>query len=181
MSCGPELAQVSAHLLSGGWLPVGLVNADKGAVVGGKQVNLGSRITESIKKFTETGGRIDWKAMDEKEVKEELGEGKLYGALVVPADFTASTVALTGTSTTGTPARPALAVLTNQSAGSLGSRLARSATTQAAESVSLQVGRELTARTGRRSCPPRRASCWPTRPPSRSRTAIPSPRTAAGA
>ncbi|KKD03889.1 SNG1 family protein [Streptomyces sp. WM6386] len=125
-------------------LPVGLVNADEG--VG--QVNLGARITESIKKSTAGGDKIDWKVMDEKEMKEELGKGKLYGALVVPADFTSSATALTGAATTGTPARPTLTVLTNQSAGSLGSGLARTATTQAAESASLQVGKELTAQAG---------------------------------
>ena len=86
--------------------------------------------------------------MDEKEMKEELGKGKLFGALVVPADFTSSTTALTGAAATGTPARPTLTVLTNQSAGSLGSSLARTATTQAAENASLQVGRELTAQSG---------------------------------
>src|ERR1044072_2616446 len=42
-------------------LPVGLVNADAGAAVGGKKVNLGARITESIKKSTTSGGKIDWK------------------------------------------------------------------------------------------------------------------------
>ncbi|MEU5390079.1 DUF3533 domain-containing protein [Streptomyces tibetensis] len=124
-------------------LPVGLVNADEG--VG--QANLGARITESIEKSTESEDQIDWKVMDEKEVKEELGEGKLYGALVVPADFTSSITALTGATTTGTPARPTLTVLTNQSAGSVGSGLARTATTRAAESASLQVGEELTAQT----------------------------------
>ncbi|WP_328770745.1 SNG1 family protein [Streptomyces sp. NBC_00286] len=129
-------------------LPVGLVNADKGAAVGGEQVNLGARITESIKKSTASGGKVDWKVMDEKEMKEELGEGKLYGALVVPAEFTSATTALTGTATTGAPTRPALTVLTNQSAGSVGSGLARTATTQAAESASLQVGKELTAQSG---------------------------------
>ncbi|MER7841126.1 DUF3533 domain-containing protein [Streptomyces sp. NPDC096040] len=41
-------------------LPVGLVNADKGAAVGGKQVNLGAQITESIKKSTAGGDKIDW-------------------------------------------------------------------------------------------------------------------------
>lgn len=50
-------------------LPVGLVDADKGAAVGGKQVNLGARITESIKKSTASGDKIDWKVMDEKEMK----------------------------------------------------------------------------------------------------------------
>ncbi|GAA2575723.1 YhgE/Pip domain-containing protein [Streptomyces roseoviolaceus] len=129
-------------------LPVGLVNADKGAAAGGKQVNLGAQITESIKKSTASGDKIDWKVMDEKEMKDELGKGKLFGALVVPADFTSSTTALTGTAPTGTPARPTLTVLTNQSAGSLGSGLARTATTQAAENASLQVGKELAAQTG---------------------------------
>ncbi|MFE5085027.1 DUF3533 domain-containing protein [Streptomyces mirabilis] len=103
---------------------------------------------ESIKKSTASGGKIDWKVMDEKGMKEELGEGKLYGALVVPADFTASTAALTGTATVGTPTRPTLTVLTNQSAGSVGSSLARMATTRAAENASLQVGKELTAQSG---------------------------------
>jgi YhgE/Pip-like protein len=129
-------------------LPVGLVNADEGAAVGGKQVNLGTGITESIKKSTASGDKIDWKVMDEKEMKEELGEGKLYGALVVPAGFTSATTSLTGTATTGTPTRPTLTVLTNQSAGSVGSGLARTATTQAAENASLQVGRALTSQGG---------------------------------
>nr|BBJ47541.1 hypothetical protein SAVMC3_01700 [Streptomyces avermitilis] len=86
--------------------------------------------------------------MDEKEMKEELGKGKLYGALVVPADFTSATTALTGAATTGVPTRPTLTVLTNQSAGSVGSSLARTATTQAAENASLQVGKELTPQGG---------------------------------
>ncbi|MEV7974492.1 SNG1 family protein [Streptomyces sp. NPDC086519] len=131
-------------------LPVGLVNADKGAAVGGKQVNMGAQITDSIRKSTAGGDKIDWKVMSEREVKEELGKGKLYGALVVPADFTSSVAALTGTATAETPVRPALTVLTNQSAGSLGSSLARVATTRAAESASLHIGKELTARTGAR-------------------------------
>ncbi|MGP4045405.1 DUF3533 domain-containing protein [Streptomyces sp. 2A115] len=129
-------------------LPVGLVNADKGVDAGGKQVNLGRQITESIEKSTVGGDKIDWKVMDEKEVRAELGEGKVFGALVVPADFTSSVTALADASATGTPVRPTLTVLTNQSAGSLGSSLARAATTEAAESASLQVGKELTAQNG---------------------------------
>ncbi|WP_405867586.1 DUF3533 domain-containing protein [Streptomyces sp. NBC_01515] len=120
----------------GSW---GGVNADKGAGVGGKQVNLGAGITESIKKSTGGGDKIDWKVMDEKEMNEELGKGKLYGALVVPADFTSATTAFTSAATTGAPTRPTLTVLTNQSAGSAGSSLARTATTHAAESASLRL------------------------------------------
>src|SRR5690242_5817625 len=108
-------------------LPVGLVNSDQGAGVGGKQVNLGAQITESIKRSTASGGKIDWKIMDAKEAKEEIGKGKLYGALVVPDNFTSSITTLTSAATTGTLVRPTLTVLTNQSAGSLGSSMARTA------------------------------------------------------
>ncbi|MFH9826633.1 SNG1 family protein [Streptomyces bobili] len=128
-------------------LPVGLVDSDKGGDLGGKQVSLGAQITESIKKSDAGGGKIDWKVMDEKEMKEELGKGKLYGALVVPSDFTSSVTALTGTAATTNSVRPQLTVLTNQAAGSMGSSLARTATTQAAENASLNVGRQLTAQT----------------------------------
>jgi YhgE/Pip-like protein len=147
---GANIAPVD-HLTK---LPVGLVNADKGAAVGGKQVNLGARITGSITKSPASGDEIDWKMMDEDGVKEELGEGKLFGALVVPADFTSSITALTGTTGTGTPARPTLTVLTNQSAGSMGSSLARTATTQAAANASLQLGKELTAQTDAQQAKP---------------------------
>ncbi|MDX3451867.1 SNG1 family protein [Streptomyces sp. ME02-8801-2C] len=129
-------------------LPVAVVNADKGAEAGGSQVNLGSQITGSIAKSTAGGDKIDWKVMDEKEMKEEIGKGKLFGALVVPADFTSSITALTTTEGAKSPVRPTLTVLTNQSAGSVGSSLARAATTQAAESASLQVGKELIAGAG---------------------------------
>ncbi|MDX3571068.1 DUF3533 domain-containing protein [Streptomyces sp. ID05-47C] len=129
-------------------LPVGLVNADRGAAAGGEQVNLGRQITESVKKSAAGGDKIDWQVMDEKEMKDRIGQGKLFGALVVPGDFTSSVTALTDAPATAAPARPTLTVLTNQSAGSVGSGLARTATTEAARNASLQVGRELTARNG---------------------------------
>lgn len=122
-------------------LPVGLVDADKGATVGGEQVDLGARITRSIRRSKASGDKIEWKVMSEKEVKQELGKGELYGALVVPRDFSASVAALTATASHGTPVRPTLTVLTNQSAGSLGSGLARQATTTAAHSASVSVGK----------------------------------------
>ncbi|WP_406442337.1 hypothetical protein OHB00_39740 [Streptomyces sp. NBC_00631] len=62
----------AVHLKSGGFvLPVGLVNVDKGASVGGRQVYLGAQVTESIKNSTASGDRIGWKAMGEKEVNRQ--------------------------------------------------------------------------------------------------------------
>ncbi|TCO49046.1 YhgE/Pip-like protein [Kribbella antiqua] len=66
-------------------LPVGLVNADKGAAVGGKQVNLGAQITESIKKSTASRDKIDWKVMDQRELKEELARASCTARSSCPA------------------------------------------------------------------------------------------------
>ncbi|MFD3497092.1 DUF3533 domain-containing protein [Streptomyces sp. NPDC058678] len=129
-------------------LPVGLVNADKGANAGGEHVNLGARTIESITKSNAGGDAIDWKVMDEQKMNKELGQGKLFGALVVPGDFSSSTTTLISTAADKKPVRPTLTVVTNQSAGSLGSSLARSATTEAAKNASSQVGRELSAQAG---------------------------------
>src|SRR5687768_15468977 len=64
-------------------LPVGLVNADEGADVDARQVNLGEQIIASIEKSTADGDdKIDWKVMDRNEMENELGKGKLFGALV---------------------------------------------------------------------------------------------------
>ncbi|MFJ5712700.1 DUF3533 domain-containing protein [Streptomyces sp. NPDC093105] len=124
------------------------VGADEGAAVGGKQVSAGAQITVSIENSSVSGDKVDWKVMEEGRAKEELGEGKLFGALVVPDDSTASVAAPTGITATGTPSCPSVTVLPDQSVGSVGSGLARQATTQAAESPSLQVGKELTVRSG---------------------------------
>ncbi|AVZ76160.1 hypothetical protein SLUN_32125 [Streptomyces lunaelactis] len=125
-------------------LPVGLVSADKGVNAGGKQTDLGAQIVQSIKKSSQGEDKIDWRVMDEKEMKEELSKGKLFGALVVPSDFTSSVAALAGTEASGDAVRPTLTVLTNQSAGSVGSSMARQAATTAAQSASAQVGKQLT-------------------------------------
>lgn len=112
-------------------LPVALVNADTG--------ELGTRVAQGI--AAAPGDKVEWKTMTEREARTQLGKGKLYGALVVPADFSVSVTALSNGTATH---RPTLTILTNQSAGSLGSSFARQATATAATAASVQLGRQLT-------------------------------------
>ncbi|MEU5083797.1 DUF3533 domain-containing protein [Streptomyces sp. DSM 40868] len=123
-------------------LPVGLVNADKGGTVGGKSVRMGDEVTDKIA-TTPTDGKISWQRVDRARADELLAQGKLYGALVVPENFTAS---VAGLSAPGgqRPIRPVLTVLTNQSAGSLGSSMASQASQKAAHAASSALGRHLT-------------------------------------
>ncbi|WP_405930677.1 YhgE/Pip domain-containing protein [Streptomyces sp. NBC_00827] len=121
-------------------LPIGIVNADRGEPLPGQQENLGTQITRSI--TSGNSDTVDWRTLTTAQAQDQLASGKIYGALVVPADFTASVAALT---TANAKARPAITVLTNPGMGSFGSSLASRITQQAAQQASSAIGRELTA------------------------------------
>lgn len=87
---------------------------------------------------------VDWQRLDSAEAQDALASGKIFGALVVPADFTASVAALT---TNRATVRPTLTVLTNPGVGSLGSSLTAQINQSAAHRASLTIGKQLAAST----------------------------------
>ncbi|MEX2980923.1 YhgE/Pip domain-containing protein [Streptomyces sp. C36] len=129
-------------------LPVALVNNDSGAEAGGKPVNLGDQVVAGIKKNAANNHSFDWQVLGQKEADKRLGQGKVFGALVVPKDFTAAVMGLTSPQQKQQkqPVRPTLTVLTNQSAGSIGSSMASQANQKAAHAASAQLGKELLSR-----------------------------------
>ncbi|MER6081359.1 DUF3533 domain-containing protein [Streptomyces sp. NPDC001833] len=122
-------------------LPIALVNADKGKPLPGQKQNLGAQIGAAITADT-AGDEAQWRTLTRAQAQEELDSGKVYGALVIPSDFTDSVAALTTTKATE---RPVMTVLTNPGKGSLGSSLASKITTTAAQQASLTIGKQLTA------------------------------------
>ncbi|MFE2142692.1 YhgE/Pip domain-containing protein [Streptomyces sp. NPDC059456] len=122
-------------------LPIALVNDDAGKPPPGQKENLGAQITAAIAADT-GGGKAEWRTLTHAEARDQLESGKVYGALVVPADFTDTVLALT---TPGATRRPTLTVLTNPGKGSLGSSLAGQITTKAAHQASRSIGKQLTA------------------------------------
>lgn len=125
-------------------LPIGLVNSDQGAPVGGRPENLGAQVTAGIAGAPDPQGYVSWRVLDKAAATEQLASGKLTGALEVPAGFTAAVAAL-GASAQQAPARPTITVLTNPGVGSLASSLASSISQQAAHQASSQLGESLTA------------------------------------
>ncbi|MEU5423617.1 YhgE/Pip domain-containing protein [Streptomyces sp. NPDC001407] len=124
-------------------LPVALVNEDKGAVVAkGKHLNAGDQVVSGVKKSAEGNDSFDWQVLDKAEADKRIGQGKLFGAIVVPENFTASLTGLLSPQQTKA-VRPTITVLTNQSAGSFGSSMASQATQKAAHGASAQLGKEL--------------------------------------
>ncbi|MEV7770917.1 DUF3533 domain-containing protein [Kitasatospora sp. NPDC086791] len=122
-------------------LPIALVNADRGAPPPGQPANLGTQLAKAIVAGT-PDSTVDWRQVDEAGVREQLASGKVYGALVVPEDFTDSVTALV---TGGATARPTVTVLTNPGLGSLGSSMAAQIAQNAAHQASQAAGRELLA------------------------------------
>ncbi|MER6121297.1 DUF3533 domain-containing protein [Streptomyces sp. NPDC001795] len=123
-------------------LPIAIVNGDQGKPLPGQQQNLGTQIAASVTGSGTTGSQVSWRRLTLTEARDQLASGKVYGALVVPADFTTSVGALT---TAGATTRPTLTVLTNPAAGSLASSLASQITTRTAQRVSRTIGQQLTA------------------------------------
>ncbi|GHF71179.1 hypothetical protein GCM10010218_60650 [Streptomyces mashuensis] len=133
-------------------LPVALVNSDRGADAGGKHVNLGDQVVSGITKSAGDNRSIDWQVVSRKEADKRLGQGKVFGALVVPENFTASVAGLSSPQQKE-PVRPVLTVLTNQSAGSIGSSMASQAAQKAAHGASAKIGQELLKRAAAQKTP----------------------------
>ncbi|MCX4750854.1 SNG1 family protein [Kitasatospora sp. NBC_01287] len=122
-------------------LPIALVNADTGPALPGGRENLGTQLSVQVTAAT-PAGHVAWRPLTRAQADEQLASGKVYGALVIPADFTATVTALT---TSRATTRPTLTVLTNPGVGSLASSIASQITQSAAHQGSLAIGRQLTA------------------------------------
>ncbi|MFC8069712.1 YhgE/Pip domain-containing protein [Streptomyces sp. NPDC057293] len=123
-------------------LPIALVNTDQGPPLPGQQQTLGAQVSRSVVASTPADS-VQWRRLSKGQMQDQLASGKVYGALVIPADFTTSVAKLT---TPQASTRPALTVLTNPGLGTLGSSLASQITQRAAHQASLTIGRQLTAR-----------------------------------
>ncbi|MFE7171456.1 YhgE/Pip domain-containing protein [Streptomyces sp. NPDC057616] len=125
-------------------LPIALVNSDTGKPPPGQKQNAGAQIAAAITSNT-ADDKASWRTLTRAQAQDQLDAGKVYGALVIPPDFTASLTALT---TADATTRPTMTVLTNPGKGSLGSSLASQITTAAAHQSSLTIGKQLTTAAG---------------------------------
>ncbi|MET8981859.1 DUF3533 domain-containing protein [Streptomyces sp. NPDC004539] len=120
----------SADHLDG--FPVAVVNADRG--------DTGARIAEGLRKNTD-GDKFDLRTLTLAEVREEMGKGELYGAIVLPADLSQKLGALAGPGTDVT--RPQVTVYTNPLANTSSVSIVNSYATKALASANETVGGQL--------------------------------------
>ena len=76
-------------------LPIALVDADTGAPLPGQQQNLGTQVAQAVVAGCADRASSTGSGSARREAQDMLASGKVYGALEIPADFTASVAALT--------------------------------------------------------------------------------------
>lgn len=98
-----------------GNLPVAVVNNDKGAVVNGKEVNVGNEIIDELKK----NDAIGWQFVDGWQGNYGLNEGKYYAMIEIPSNFSEGLTSLT----TGNPQKPDIIYKVNEKANAIANKI----------------------------------------------------------
>ncbi|NHU86231.1 DUF3533 domain-containing protein [Kocuria sp. JC486] len=133
-------------------MPVAIVNQDEGATVenpdgSSTDQELGKEVTETLVKEVNDSGEFDLQEMSMADAHDALTSGDVYGAIVVPKDFSQRSMDLIPASIggDGDGAQPTIELVTSPQAGSMSSRLVTEGFTPALESVSSNLGEQLTS------------------------------------
>lgn len=125
--------------------PIAIVNSDEGDVLpdGQRQV-AGDRIESAIVDGVDAD-EIDLRRVGIGQARDMLADGQIYGAVVIPSDFSKRLTILGEASVaSGDVDRPVITVLTNPRAGTLGASIATTIGDTALERANEQVGQQLT-------------------------------------
>jgi YhgE/Pip-like protein len=125
-------------------LPVGLVNEDSGATIGGQHVDIGADIESELLKSHEVTSRLMLLTGSLSHAKDQMDHDGAYATIVIPSDLTASLLSAYGL-VPGGHGKPTIRLLTNPRAGSIGVELASGVTGPALHAVSVRVGRQLSS------------------------------------
>ena len=127
-------------------LPVALVDQDQGATVLGRHVDIGAEIATGLKSSPAVSTRLTLDTVSLPSARQQMNTNGAYATIVIPADLTNSLLAVYGlASSSGSGGKPAVHILTNPRAGSIGVSLATGVATPALQAASHKVGSQLMA------------------------------------
>jgi YhgE/Pip-like protein len=135
-----------AHLRG---LPVSIVNDDAGATIGAEHVNFGTRLQAGLIGSRTVSRLLDLRREALPAAEHRMNHNGAYATLVIPHNFTTSLLSLTGVPVPpgASAGKPAVQLLTNQRAGTVGSGLASGVLAPAVAEASRVIGRQLVAST----------------------------------
>ncbi|WP_043718927.1 YhgE/Pip domain-containing protein [Nocardia asiatica] len=126
-------------------LPLAVVDQDVGDTLAGQPADVGRQITEALTANI-PADKVDLRVVGITEAQRLLRDGKIYGAIVIPSDFTKRLAILGAASVVpGQVDRPVITVETNPRTGAYATQITLRIAEQALDQVNVTVGRQLTA------------------------------------
>ena len=128
-------------------LPVLMVNGDQGTTVGSQHVNLGQQVVSALDHSPQVSGALSLDSVSLAQARADMDRNAGYATIVIPAGFTNSVLALYGAGSPAGPAPPipAIELLTNGRAGSIGVSLATGVVQPAIGVISRNIGKRLSS------------------------------------
>ena len=126
-------------------LPVAVVNEDLGASAGSGRLNFGEQVAAGLTGSRVVSSRLSLHPVSLAVAEHRMDLGKQYAAVVIGPGFTSSLLAIAGVRTPAGQAatKPAIELLTNPRAGTLGVSLASGVVSPALERASRELGQRL--------------------------------------
>ncbi|MEU1209980.1 ABC transporter permease [Nocardia sp. NPDC005825] len=125
--------------------PVALVDQDSGDVIGGQPTNIGKQINDALVQQI-PADKFDLRVLGINEAQQQLNTGKVYGAIVIPSDFTKRLgIFAAASAVPGDVTRPQITVFTNPRTGTFGSQVMQNIAGTALKQANDTVGQRLTA------------------------------------
>lgn len=112
-------------------LPVAFVNEDRGAILNGKQVNMGQSLTQELKNNKDLG----WEFVSKEQADRGVASGYFYATVTVPADFSSQVASIASDQ----PKQATIQYTTTPSKNYIGSLISSQAADKLKASVSKQV------------------------------------------
>ncbi|MET8775934.1 ABC transporter permease [Nocardia sp. NPDC004654] len=138
--------------------PIALVNQDVGETFGSpgqeRRVNFGDQVADGLRKSV-PADQIDLRVIGISEAERQMQSGKIYGAIIIPSDFSKRLGILgVGSVVPGDIEQPIITLQTNPRAGTYASSIVVRVGDTAFPQVNKQVGQELTRQVEAQLTPP---------------------------
>jgi len=124
-----------------------VVNGDQGTTVGSTHVNLGQEVVSALDRSPQVSGPLSLVSVSLAQARADMDRNAGYATIVIPAGFTNSVLAVYGAGSPAGPAQPipAIGLLTNGRAGSIGVSLATGVVQPAIGVISRDIGKKLSS------------------------------------